>query len=82
MSDVDPETNAPTPPAANTHGRRFTFAEQELRLFSALVVLIGIGLFLAIPFVEPQLMRVPHALLPNRGRLQRALAAQPLSQYE
>lgn len=51
MSDVDPETNAPTPPAANTHGRRFTFAEQELRLISALVVLIGIGLFLAIPFV-------------------------------
>ena len=31
--------------------RRFTFAEQELRLISALVVLIGFGLFLALPFV-------------------------------
>ena len=51
MSDVNPEMNAPTPPVSNTHGRRFTFAEQELRLISALVVLIGIGLFLAIPFV-------------------------------
>ncbi|MCR2832732.1 AI-2E family transporter [Parerythrobacter lacustris] len=31
--------------------RRMAFAEQELRLISALVVLIGIGLFLALPFV-------------------------------
>ena len=31
--------------------RRFAFAEQELRLISALVVLIGFGLFLALPFV-------------------------------
>ena len=34
-----------------SHGRRFTFAEQELRLISALVVLIGLGLFFAVPFV-------------------------------
>ncbi|MCB2082649.1 MAG: AI-2E family transporter, partial [Sphingomonadaceae bacterium] len=31
--------------------RRMAFAEQELRLISALVVLIGMGLFLALPFV-------------------------------
>ncbi|MBX7461620.1 AI-2E family transporter [Qipengyuania huizhouensis] len=51
MSEVDPEPKAATPPAAGAHGRRFTFAEQELRLISALVVLIGLGLFLALPFV-------------------------------
>lgn len=31
--------------------RRLAFAEQELRLISSLVVLIGIGLFFALPFV-------------------------------
>ena len=31
--------------------RRAAFAEQELRLISALVLLLGIGLFLALPFV-------------------------------
>ncbi len=31
--------------------RRAAFAEQELRLISALVVLLGLGLFLALPFV-------------------------------
>ena len=31
--------------------RRAAFAEQELRLISALVLLIGLGLFLALPFV-------------------------------
>lgn len=31
--------------------RRAAFAEQELRLISTLVVLIGLGLFLALPFV-------------------------------
>lgn len=31
--------------------RRMAFAEQELRLISALVLLIGLGLFLALPFV-------------------------------
>ncbi|MGN6497928.1 MAG: AI-2E family transporter, partial [Tsuneonella sp.] len=30
---------------------RAAFAEQELRLISALVVLLGVGLFLALPFV-------------------------------
>ena len=41
------------PLAANLRppGRRMAFAEQELRLISALVVLIGVGLFLALPFV-------------------------------
>ncbi|SMQ69609.1 Predicted PurR-regulated permease PerM [Altererythrobacter xiamenensis] len=49
----------PEPPAATTvpapgqprPSRRMAFAEQELRLISALVVLIGMGLFLALPFV-------------------------------
>ena len=31
--------------------RRLSFAQEELRLISALVVLIGVGLFLALPFV-------------------------------
>ncbi|MDN3646464.1 AI-2E family transporter [Pontixanthobacter aestiaquae] len=31
--------------------RRMAFAEQELRLISALVLLLGLGLFLALPFV-------------------------------
>lgn len=51
MSEVGSESKEPTPATATTHGRRFTFAEQELRLISALVVLIGLGLFLALPFV-------------------------------
>lgn len=38
------------PAAAHTH-RKFSFAEQELRLISALVVLLALGLFLALPFV-------------------------------
>jgi len=43
-----------TVPSHNTkrrNQRRLELAEQELRLMSALVVLIGIGLFLALPFV-------------------------------
>lgn len=46
-----------TPPLANSEPlptprvRRLSFAQEELRLISALVVLIGIGLFLALPFV-------------------------------
>lgn len=51
MSEVGSESKEPTPATATPHGRRFTFAEQELRLISALVVLIGLGLFLALPFV-------------------------------
>ncbi len=38
-------------PTATPHVRRLSFAQEELRLISALVVLIGIGLFLALPFV-------------------------------
>jgi predicted PurR-regulated permease PerM len=38
-------------PVARTRVRRLSFAQEELRLISALVVLIGIGLFLALPFV-------------------------------
>lgn len=46
----------PTPLAGNDASpkprvRRLSFAQEELRLISALVVLIGIGLFLALPFV-------------------------------
>lgn len=37
--------------AHDNRGRRMAFAEQELRLISALVVLIGAGLFFALPFV-------------------------------
>jgi predicted PurR-regulated permease PerM len=38
-------------PLAPQRRRQLVFAEQELRLISALVVLLGIGLFLALPFV-------------------------------
>lgn len=38
-------------PAVMPKVRRLSFAQEELRLISALVVLIGIGLFLALPFV-------------------------------
>jgi predicted PurR-regulated permease PerM len=40
-------------PAASRSARttRMTFAAQELRLISALVVILGVGLFLALPFV-------------------------------
>lgn len=51
MSEVGSESKEPIPASATPHGRRFTFAEQELRLISALVVLIGLGLFFALPFV-------------------------------
>lgn len=50
-------TDRPSAPRAPTEGRatrrttRAAFAEQELRLISALVLLIGLGLFLALPFV-------------------------------
>ena len=47
MSEGEPQHQ----PGAAPHGRRFTFAEQELRLISALVVFIGLGLFFALPFV-------------------------------
>ncbi|MEO6153938.1 MAG: AI-2E family transporter [Croceibacterium sp.] len=40
---------APAPPAPRQ--RLVAFAEQEMRLISALVVLLGVGLFLGLPFV-------------------------------
>lgn len=50
MDQTTPPLPTPeAPPAARV--RRLTFAQEELRLISALVVLIGIGLFLALPFV-------------------------------
>lgn len=51
MSDVDPAPTGTELPAEPRISRGRAFAEQELRLISALVVLIGIGLFLALPFV-------------------------------
>jgi len=44
------ETPMAVPEGARSN-RRMAFAEQELRLISALVLLIGLGLFLALPFV-------------------------------
>ena len=43
----------PSPVSATRSARtaRMTFAAQELRLISALVVILGLGLFLALPFV-------------------------------
>lgn len=41
----------PTTPARPAASRRMTFAAQELRLISALVVLLAFGVFLALPFV-------------------------------
>ncbi len=52
MNAPGPLTPPPPPqarPARTT--RRAAFAEQELRLISSLVLLIGLGLFLALPFV-------------------------------
>ena len=42
-----------TPPTSNSGepSPRRSFAQQELRLISALVLLIGLGLFMAVPFV-------------------------------
>lgn len=47
---TSPPSDRPVP---NTRrpGRRMAFAQQELRLISALVLLLGLGLFLALPFV-------------------------------
>ncbi|WP_336987272.1 AI-2E family transporter [Altererythrobacter aquiaggeris] len=46
---TEPVNDAPAPPAQPN--MRNAFAEQEIRLISALVVLLGAGLFLALPFV-------------------------------
>ena len=45
---VDPHEPGPATARPEKH---FTLAEQELRLISALVVFIGLGLFFALPFV-------------------------------
>src|SRR6187431_2406061 len=51
--DTKPDTE-PAPPRADAPAprrRAVTFAAEELRLISALVVLMAVGLFLALPFV-------------------------------
>lgn len=47
MEEHPPTAEQPTQDRA----RRLAFAEQELRLISSLVLLIGLGLFFALPFV-------------------------------
>ena len=53
MNDARPiaEAEPVVPPRAASRTARMTFAAQELRLISALVVILGLGLFLALPFV-------------------------------
>jgi predicted PurR-regulated permease PerM len=48
---ANPVELTPTPAARPPRQRALTFAAQELRLISALVLLLAIGLFLALPFV-------------------------------
>lgn len=50
MNDSPPELRPDDAPPLR-RVRRAAFAEQELRLISALVLLLGLGLFLALPFV-------------------------------
>ena len=56
MSDSKPGPGSSGEPGipddrASLRGRRKGFAEQELRLISAVLLLMGIGVFLALPFV-------------------------------
>jgi predicted PurR-regulated permease PerM len=52
MNDsVPPAAPDPTTAPDVTQAARMTFAAQELRLISALVVILGLGLFFALPFV-------------------------------
>lgn len=51
MADRTPPQLDMSPPASARPRRALTFAAQELRLISSLVVLLAIGLFLALPFV-------------------------------
>jgi predicted PurR-regulated permease PerM len=53
MNDARPSADTDTAAAPRPLSRtaRMTFAAQELRLISALVVILGLGLFLALPFV-------------------------------
>ncbi len=45
------EASPPVAEIRDARTARMTFAAQELRLISALVVILGVGLFLALPFV-------------------------------
>lgn len=49
--ETDTEERRAERPKPAARSRRLAFAAQELRLISALVVLLAIGLFLALPFV-------------------------------
>ena len=51
MNSEAPEDQPRSERARQRNQRRLILAEQELRLMSALVLLIGVGLFLALPFV-------------------------------
>lgn len=52
MTDVSPtEGHDELQAQSSDRAARMTFAAQELRLISALVVILGLGLFLALPFV-------------------------------
>ena len=51
MSDPGAGPNAAPKPKGGSTKKRNLLAEQELRLLSTLVLLLGIGLFLALPFV-------------------------------
>ncbi|RXZ64375.1 AI-2E family transporter [Pelagerythrobacter rhizovicinus] len=51
MTEAPPDIHAGSDVPSARRPRRAAFAEQELRLISALVLLIGLGLFLALPFV-------------------------------
>ena len=51
MTDRPPAASAEPAGRPARRTTRAAFAEQELRLISALVLLIGLGLFLALPFV-------------------------------
>lgn len=48
---ADQQAEPPASPATPARRRTMGFAAQELRLISALVVILAIGLFLALPFV-------------------------------
>ncbi|HAD15412.1 MAG TPA: AI-2E family transporter, partial [Erythrobacter sp.] len=50
MNETEPPQQGDAP-AMPRRSRRRAFAEQELRLISSLVLLIGLGLFFALPFV-------------------------------
>lgn len=51
MNGETPDRQSRQPASGPRPSRRMAFAQQELRLISALVLLMGLGLFLALPFV-------------------------------